>query len=183
VAEPGQAILKRLAALALAILTGGAASSDALAEVPAATIEPLLDVEELEAMDPADRDRLLRLLAHLPSAQVRHTVMSRIIERPPVPDGDSEATLAALVRDRDPTVRWTAIAGVGPLLERQHGLDRMRIVAEWAVAPSHAQRLAIACALARVDAVGRAATLELLAADEDPAVRVAARRTLALRGG
>jgi hypothetical protein len=182
-AEAGQAILKRLAALALAIVTGGAAPAAALAGVPPAAVEPLLDDDELEGMDPADRGRLLRVLAHHPSAEVRHLVMSRLIERPPVLDGDHEAALAKLVNDPDPAVHWTAIASVGPMLAQQDGLERLRIVAEWAVSPHRAERLAIACALARVETPVAKTTLELLAGDEDPAVRNAARRTQRMVAG
>jgi HEAT repeat protein len=175
-----QALLKRLAVLAVALVAGSANADAALAAVPESAVDPLLG-DELESMEEVDRGRLLRLLAFHPSFHVRGRIASHFIERPEPLGDDVEAAIERLVRDQHPGVRWIAIAALGPLLLQQGGLDRLRIVGEWAVSQHRSQRLAVACALATVPTTIAETALQVLERDDDPAVRVAAKRSRKLR--
>jgi hypothetical protein len=168
-----QAVLKRLAVMAVALTTSSGPVAG-LADVPESAVESLLEESELEQMDSTDRGRLFRLLAAHPSAHVRETIAIRLLERPQPLTPDVEATLGALVRDPHPTVRWTAISWLGSFLRRLHGMDQLALVSEWAIAGSPSQRLAVACALPRCISPVAEEALELLADDEDVTVRAAA---------
>jgi hypothetical protein len=169
-----QAVLKRLAVMALALATGSAPNAGELADVPESAVEPLLELSELDGMSSVDRGRLFRLLAAHPSAHVRETIAMRLLERPQPLTPDVEATLGALVRDPHPAVRWTAISWLGSFVRGMDGMDQLALVSEWALAESPSQRLAVACALPRCISPVAEEALEILAVDEDAAVRAAA---------
>jgi hypothetical protein len=94
---------------------------------------------------------------------------------------DDSGELLLALRDPRDGIPWFAIGRFGRMLAGLSGLEQLRIISEWALAPSRAQRLAVACALQRVTLASAETALKVLVDDDDAMVRAVARRSRTLR--
>lgn len=164
-----------LAALAFAVTAGGADPAGAMLDVPVALVPEALDDAEL---DLAQRKRVVALLAADPRAQVRVDAAVAAGE------ARDEATLRRLAIDRDRAVRVAAGHGVGALLAASDPFERMRVVADWALADEPSRRAALARGLqhAGLEAVGLGPAIAHLACDRSVEVRRLALGAVAIHG-
>jgi hypothetical protein len=173
-----QAVLKRVATVVVATSLGGAA----LLSIPEEVVESLLDPAELSEYEPADRIRLLSLVATDPRPGIRRTLAAAIAELPFELTEASERLVIELARDRDPGVRRVLSASLGALWSELPALDRSELLLTLAASDDPNARFVAASSLAwPFDAVGARTALEALAEDETLEVREAAQRAARVR--
>jgi hypothetical protein len=180
-----QGVLKRLAALAVAVgTTGGAAAAEELGAIPLDVAENLVDARELDDWDDEDRARLLQLLARDARPALRVRVAERLgrMQRA-VLDEHVEALLDRLALDADLRVRDAVLHALDHLVPRLTGLERSSLIGRWATSSHFEHRLLAARVLRNrfpmfwVDDV-----LEHLSQDPSVSVRAAARHAAEVRG-
>lgn len=149
--------------------------------------------EEARAVSAPSRENRARLVAPAELAALLEDTDAPVIEPGEVdagaarPDGDSaaaevagsslvatEARLRRLAEHGDPEVRAQVTGWLPAALEWMSQLERIELVAGWAMAASPHVRLVLAQALQAAPAtVGLHSALEALAVDPDPRVRLA----------
>jgi hypothetical protein len=174
-----QAVLKRLAAFAAALAMGVTPNPAELEAVPEEMISDLLAADVLDDMDDPDRQALLRLLSLDPRPVVRLRVARTFAQQLKELSPQVELALAQLAADDFAPVRQAARRGFHVLLARLDGIERMRLLCEWALSPEVQRRLAVAQALREgVDSPVADAAQRLLGGDPDPEVRALAQTAL-----
>lgn len=144
-----QGVLKYLALVSFAVSTGGIDPGPSLIRVPADVLLELVDdVDQLEG-ELADRRRILSLLARDRRVAVRAQVARTAAALWSEARDDCQRMLHQLADDSSPRVRAAAGVGLARVLEHAGPLERVSLVAEWALAPSPERRATLAVALAR----------------------------------
>jgi hypothetical protein len=151
-----------------------------LENIPVHVIDALLD--EHEGWSDPSSLRLLELLAQDPRDYVRVEVAARAGSFDEPLSSSAERVLSRLCCDSARPVRQTAAASLAATLQRLEGFSRTRIIGAWALSNFRGQRLAIAQSLRwPFPVVGATSAIELLSADDDPEVRIAAAEAAKIR--
>lgn len=179
-----QALLKRLAALGVAMGSASTSAATELSSIPLELVKDLVEAEEFAAVSPDDRVRLLHLLSNDPRAALRVCIAERVaLEAGAVIDDETEDLLEKLALDPDPVVRQAVAVTVARLLPGLSGLERTSLIGRWATSRAKEQRLIVAKALQqRFVVLWDDLIIQHLLADTDTAVRDAALRAAEARG-
>jgi hypothetical protein len=151
-----------------------------LEAVPVHQIDALLD--ECDGWIEPERLGLLEVLTLDPREYVRGEVATRAAAfgEPLAPA--AERILACLACDSARAVRQGAAASLGVVMQRIEGFTRTRLLGAWALSNFRGQRLAISQALRwPFPVVGAVSAIELLSADDDAEVRIAAAEAAKIR--
>ena len=179
-----QGLLKRLAALAVAMGSATASAATELSAIPLHLVKDLVDADEFNAVSPQDRVRLLSLLANDPRAALRVCIAERVaLHAGAVIDDDTEDLLERLALDPDPLVRQAVSVTIQRLLPQLSGIERTSLIGRWATSAAKEQRLIVARALQqRFVVLWDDLIIEHLLTDEDQAIRGAAFQAAQARG-
>lgn len=179
-----QSVLKRLAALAMALGTTTTGAAQELSEIPLHVMRTLMEADELWNLTDRDRLRLVSLLARDARPSLRVGVAEHLASHPaPVLDEDTEALLEWLACDPDPRVRRALATTMKGLVPHLTGLERTSLVGRWATSARVEQRLIVAQVLQqRFPVLWEDAIVDHLTRDPSQEVRAAARGAAEARG-
>ncbi len=174
-------LLTYLAGAALAMSSGPAAATTALAEIPTPVIDDLLDDVEQEGWGAADLTDLANLLAEDPRKVIRRRVAELLASsHADLSASELEFVMRKLARDRDPMVRCSLARSVATWLEALGGFERADLVLDWATSVEPLVRQTVAEAMSYgIDVLAADLIVEQLARDPTPSVRREAARAAA----
>jgi hypothetical protein len=173
-----QVVLRRLAMVCVGMSLSVSASVAAdLASIPSKKLaEVVEEIENDEATENQDRERVMQLLHYDTRAAVRLRVAESLAIKPMPLTTEIATILARLTSDESVSVRTAALDALISTLLQMNAIERSAEVLQWVVSDDARRRLTAARLLAKpLQILAQHDALQALSIDDDPYVREAAK--------